>query len=169
MLCYTQFDYFNRCVKLNSVLAVNFVFFLRFYERRNKFRYQSKSKNGILKRDISSCVIEKFNGYNLLKFSEDVKKLLPLDIVYEPVQDKHEPIYCFFTPKIHLAYQIIYDKMVQGKKVSFSCSTAKYVHIAVIFLLNLKKKMQKHILCCDGQGDLDICHSFVQKKSLTCS
>ena len=123
-----------------------------------------------MKANISSCVIEKFNGYNLLKISEDVKKLLPLDIVYEPVQDKHKPIYCFFAPKIHLAYQIIYDKLVQGKKVSFSCSTAKQCpYCSNFFIKSKKKKMQKHILCCDGQTDLDICHGFVQKKSLTSS
>ena len=90
MLDYTQFVFFDRCMKLNDVLAEHFGVFLRFYERRNKFRYQLrqklKTKNEI-KIELSACVIQKFNGYDLLrtKLKKDEKKsLAPLDIVYEP-------------------------------------------------------------------------------------
>ena len=37
MLDYTQFGFFDRCMKLNDILAKEFGRFLRFYERRNKF------------------------------------------------------------------------------------------------------------------------------------
>ena len=40
MLDYTQFGFFDRCMKLNDLFAREFGCFLRFYERRNKFRCQ---------------------------------------------------------------------------------------------------------------------------------
>ena len=70
MLDYTQFGFFDRCMKLNELLAREFGCFLRFYERRNKFRYQLrqklKTKNEV-KAELSSCVLQKFNGYDLLR------------------------------------------------------------------------------------------------------
>ena len=39
MLDYTVFGYLDKCLLLNDVLARHFGCFLRFYERRNKFRY----------------------------------------------------------------------------------------------------------------------------------
>ena len=69
MLDHTIFGYFDRCHLINSVLSEH-GFFLRFYERRNKFRYQLrqklKSKNE-MKRELSACIIQKFNGYDLLR------------------------------------------------------------------------------------------------------
>ena len=50
-------------------------FFLRVYEERDKFRYiiekGVKGKNKIV-RDLSSCVIQKFNGCDILK--SEIKK-----------------------------------------------------------------------------------------------
>ena len=74
---------------MNKVL-VEFGYFLRFYERRNKFRYQLrqklKSKNE-MRAELSACIIQKFNGCDILranlKYSEK-KNLSPIDIVYEP-------------------------------------------------------------------------------------
>ena len=53
------------------------------------------------------------------------KNLVPLDIVYEPPKSTKTPIYCFFAPKIYMAY-------------------AKFnsVLIARIFFENLKKPSQ---------------------------
>ena len=89
MLDYTIFGFLERCIKMNKVL-VEFGYFLRFYERRNKFRYQLrqklKSKNE-MRAELSACIIQKFNGCDLLranlKYSEK-KNLSPIDIVYEP-------------------------------------------------------------------------------------
>ena len=89
MLDYTQFCFFDRCMKLNNVLAEHFGVFLRFYERRNKFRYQLRQKlktKNEMEAELSACVIQKFNGYDILrtKLKKDEKKnLAPLDIVDE--------------------------------------------------------------------------------------
>ena len=39
VLDYTQFGFWEKCLKLNEVLSDHFGLFLRFYERRNKYRY----------------------------------------------------------------------------------------------------------------------------------
>ena len=43
MLDYSVFGFFNRCQVINEVLF-EYRYFLRFYERRNKFRYQLRRK-----------------------------------------------------------------------------------------------------------------------------
>lgn len=100
MLDYTLFGFFECCMRLNKVLAKEFGYFLRFYERRNKFRYQLKQKlksKNEFKSELSACVIQKFNGYDLLRADLDEEEKIyisPIDIVYEPTQDIYEPIYC---------------------------------------------------------------------------
>ena len=70
MLDYTVFGYLDKCLLLNNVLARNFGCFLRFYERRKKYRYKLrkklKSKNEI-QSEISSCALQKFNSYEFLR------------------------------------------------------------------------------------------------------
>ena len=68
MLDYTVFGYLDKCLLLNDVLARYFGCFLRFYERRNKYRYQLrkklKSKNEIHS-EILSCVQQKLRFFNI--------------------------------------------------------------------------------------------------------
>ena len=51
-----------------------------------------------MRAELSACVIQKFNGYDLLranlKYSEK-KNHLPIDIVYEPTLNTEKPIECF--------------------------------------------------------------------------
>ena len=110
MLDYTIFGYLDKCLLLNDVLARYFGCFLRFYEKRNKYRYQLrkklKSKNEIHS-EISSCVQQKFNGYDFLieeLRNYEKKNLVPHDIVYEPPKNTETPIYCFFATKIYMVY-----------------------------------------------------------------
>ena len=84
-------------------------FFLRVYERRNKFRYLIKKcihgKNDVV-RDLSSCVIEKFNGYEISQHQlkrEQKCFLEPIDIIYESVKD-NDKIACFL--------QIVLDSVI---------------------------------------------------------
>ena len=71
MLDYTLFGYFDQCRQINDILSKEY-FFLRFYERRNKFRFQLKKKlhnKNEMSRELSSCAIQKFNGYELFQKS----------------------------------------------------------------------------------------------------
>ena len=106
---------------MNKVLA-KFGYFFRFYERRNKFRYQLRQKlraKNEMEAELSACVIQEFNGYELLrsnlKYSEK-KNLLPIDIVYQPTLNTEKPIECFFADEIHLGFNTSYDKFVRGNK-----------------------------------------------------
>ena len=107
MLDYTQFVFFENCTILNEILAKEFGRFLRFYERRNKFRYRLRHKlktKNEMKAELSSWIVQKFNGYQFLRtklIRYESKNLLLLDIVYEPTQDITKPIFCFFAPEIN--------------------------------------------------------------------
>lgn len=99
ILDHTIFGFFDRCIKMNKTLS-EFGYFLKFYKRRNKFRYQLrqklKSKNE-MRAELSTCVIQKFNGYDLLRIRlqhNEKKNLIPIDIVYELTLDIEKLIYC---------------------------------------------------------------------------
>ena len=105
----TPFEYFDRCFKLNEVLAKH-NYFLKFFERRDTYRFLIKKKvqgkNEVI-RNLSSSVLEKFNGYEMIRNnlrSEERAELIPINVVYEPIYDETVPVPCYFTNEIHLAY-----------------------------------------------------------------
>ena len=62
------FGFFNRCFLVNELLS-KYNYFLKFYERRDKFRFLMNKKlerKNKVTRDFSSSVIEKFNGYEAI-------------------------------------------------------------------------------------------------------
>ena len=89
----TLSGFFDRCFKLNKVLA-KYNYFFNFFERRNIYRFLVKKKvqgKNEVTRNLSNSVLEKFNGYemirNNLSFNEKVK-VIPIDIVYKPIYDE---------------------------------------------------------------------------------
>ena len=102
----TLFGFFDRCFKLNKVLAKH-NYFLKFFERRDVYRFLVKKKvqgkNEVI-RNLSSSVLEKFNGYEMIRndlsFNEKVE-VIPIDIVYEPIYDETIPAPCYFTSENH--------------------------------------------------------------------
>ena len=55
-----------------------------------------------MKTKLSACVIQKFNGYDLLRNTlqcSEKTELVPIDIVYEPTLDVIKPILCFLEHK----------------------------------------------------------------------
>ena len=97
----------NQCLKINQILNKNNLFLLIF-ELKEKFRClikQDSEKKSII-RDLSSCIIEKFNGLNIVRTEFERKlrqKMSPIDIIYKPVKKEDEIIECFFTSQINLA------------------------------------------------------------------
>ena len=89
------------------------MFFLRFYERRNKFRFQLPqqiSEKNNMRKELSACLISKCNGFELLRNSlksKEKKYFIPIDIVYKRTLNDQKPIECFFAPKIEMAYNAI--------------------------------------------------------------
>ena len=98
MLDHSIFGFFYRCCQINEVLSEH-NYFLRFYKRRNKFRYKSRQKvktKNKMRKELSACVVQKFNGYEMLRNhlnNGETKDFIPIDIVYEPNLDTKKQFY----------------------------------------------------------------------------
>ena len=102
--------------------------------------------------EISSCAQQKFNGYDFLRAElryYEQKNLVPLDIVYEPPKKTETPIYCFFPPKIYMAYATFYK---HGEKRLIKSHTVQQCPYCEIFFRKSQEAMSKHIKCCAGQS-----------------
>ena len=81
----------NQCYSVNELLNKKGLF-LRFYKLKDEFRYlinQNSEKKTAL-RELSSHIIEKFNGFNIVgfEFSKYLKQTFcPIDIIYRPVKN----------------------------------------------------------------------------------
>ena len=86
------FGFFDRCFRANQVLDKH-NFFLKFFERRDEFRFQIKKKvegKNQVTRNLSSCVLEKFNGYEIIKHQlarKEKKGFSAIEVVYESIYD----------------------------------------------------------------------------------
>ena len=117
----TIFAYFDRCSKLNKVLA-KCNYFLKFFERRDTYRNLIKKKvqgKNEVTRNLSSSVLEKFNGYEMIRNDlsrEGNAELTPINVVYEPIYDENVLVPCYFTNEIHLAYRSYVGQFDKGNK-----------------------------------------------------
>ena len=89
------------------------------FERRDKFRFLiKKGVSGKIKivRDLSACVIQKFNGYEIsnVKFKREQKKKLFYP-VYEPITERKN-IICYYPDDLALVYRTHYSQKVKRKK-----------------------------------------------------
>ena len=60
-----------------------------------------------MKKELSTCVIQKFNGYELLRNhlnSKERKDFIPIDVAYETSLNENKPILCYYAPKIYLGF-----------------------------------------------------------------
>ena len=139
----------NQCFQINQLLNKN-KFFFRVFELKEKFRclikQDAKKKNAI--RDLSSCIIEKFNGFNIVKLEFGKKlrqKMLPIDIAYKPVKKEDEIIGCFFSVKINLAYRSTFSENKKNTHGSaFQCYFCSNYY-------GRKDKFARHIKNCMGR------------------
>ena len=106
----TLFGFFDRCLAINKVLAKH-VFFLKFFERRNVYRFLIKKKvqgKNEATRNLSACVLEKFNGYKVIRNDLSRKEKIDfktINVVYKPSFDEAKPVVRNFTNHIHTAYK----------------------------------------------------------------
>ena len=117
----TLFGFFDRCLAINKVLAKH-VFFLKFFERRNVYRFLIKKKvqgKNEVNRNLSACVLEKFNGYEIIRNDLSRKENIdfkPINVVYEPSFDEVKPVVCNFFNHIHTAYKSYIGRFDKGKE-----------------------------------------------------
>ena len=100
-----------------------------------------KEKNK-MKRKLSSCAIQKFNGYELLRNnlnSFEKKDSIPIDIIYEPTLDENKKIECFFEPDISLAYVGYIEKIRNNEKYMESRITRQCHYCNNLFVKSEKK------------------------------
>ena len=122
----------SQCLKINQILNRNNLL-LHVFEFKEKFycliKQDSEGKNII--RDLSSCIIEKFNGSNIVRIEFKRKlrqKMSPIAIIYKPVKKEDEIIECFFSRQINLAYRSTFS---ENQKINHStayqcCFCSKY-------------------------------------------
>ena len=107
-----------------------------------------------MKRELSACIIQKFNGYELLKNhlnSIERRDFIPLDIVYEPTLDEKKNIECFFAPKLFLGYRSAIEKSRKCGRI-FNHTNAKQCHYCNNFFIKSDEKMKKHLSICAGKA-----------------
>ena len=143
------FNFFDRCQNINEVLLNN-GYFLRFYERRNKFRCRIRKKlktKNESRQELSSCVIQKFIGYEILRnhlMNDEKKDYIPIDIVYEPTLDDTREIDFYFAYDISLAFFCQADKF-RGRNRKFDAQRTRQRHFCNNYFVKSFEKMQKHI------------------------
>ena len=117
----TIFGYFDRCFLANQVLA-KYNFFLKIFWNKRYVQVSSKKKvegKSQVTRNLSSCVIETFNGYEIIRHylaRHEKKEFVPIDIIYEPIFNEKIPIHCFFTDQVHVAYRNYIGRIDKGKE-----------------------------------------------------
>ena len=105
-----------------------------------------KRKNII--RELSSCIFEKFNDFNIVRLEFDRKlrqKITPIDIIYKPVKKETENIEYFFSVRINMAYRTTFnenEKIRHG--TAFQCYFCSNYY-------RRKDKFDRHIENCTGQ------------------
>ena len=78
-----------------------------------------KKAQGKITRNLSSPVLEKFNGYEVIRnslSSKEREEFVPINVVYESIYDENVPVPCYFTNEIHLAYRSYIGKLDNGNE-----------------------------------------------------
>ena len=103
-----------------------------------------------MKLELSACIIQKFNGYELLRNhlnSIERKDFIPIDVVYEPTLNENKIIECFFAPKIHLGFRTTIEKSRKCGNV-LNHTHAKQCHYCNNYFIKSDEKMKKHLSIC---------------------
>ena len=101
----------NKCHSVKEQVNKNE---LRVCKLKDKFRYLIKqnSKKKTVLRELSSCVIEKFNGFSIIpiEFSKKLRQSFhTISIIYKPV------IKCYCHKKLNLAVTVSYNEGQESK------------------------------------------------------
>ena len=87
-----RLNFENQCFKINRILSRHDMF-LRVFELKDKFHYLIKQNSEQKKyfNEVSACVIERFNGFTIvrLEFDNQIRKeFTPVDIIYKSALGK---------------------------------------------------------------------------------
>ena len=150
----TLFEYFDRCFKLNKVLAKH-NYFLKFFERRNMYRFLIKKKvhrKNEVTRNLSSSVLEKFNDYEMIRTDlscQEKTEVVPIDVVYQPIYNENILVPCYFT----LAYRI-YLGYFDKEKGQIKNKAVHHCHYCQNLFVKSKEQMKKHLSFCGAKEEI---------------
>ena len=111
--------FFNMCYHIKMILS----YFLSVYELKKKYRrlFMKKSDQQKIVKELSSCLIGKYNGFAVILIEYKKKKrknFKQLDIIYKLTKDLETEPLCYFTTDISFAYSAYYlhdSKMTRAK------------------------------------------------------
>ena len=100
--------FFNMCYHITMILA-KFGYFLRVYELKKKYRhlFMKKPDQQKIVKQLSSCLIEKYNGFTVIRIEyekKERKNFEPIYIIYKLTKDLETEPLCYFSTDISLAY-----------------------------------------------------------------
>ena len=133
----------NTCYEINSVLSKHDYFF-KVFELKNKFRHLSmkKPKKQNIVRQSSSCLMEKYNGFQVISIEyarKQRKGFKPINIIYKQTKRIEIELLCYFSDDISKAYTNLYSKPNQFRR-AHKCYKS----------FNRADKHQNHIDNCSG-------------------
>ena len=139
-----------QCMKINDIL-VDSSYFLRVYKFRKIFRHLSlkNPKKQTVVRQLSSCIHEKFNGFNIISnehSKKSRKKFKPIDIIFKPVEKPNAEIKCYYSQDLLKACRNTCNK---GKKLSHGFGNQCY-DCGKLFARSDKQKQHRTLLWCSG-------------------
>ena len=151
--------------QINMILA-KFGYFLRVYELKKKYRHLTMKKPDEQKivRQLSSCLIEKYNGFTVIRIQHEKKErknFEPPGIVYKPTKQLEIEPLCFFTIDISQAYSSYFStgtKMKRARKV-------EQCHYCNHFFIHHPKKLEKHMKHCSGKPG--VIYSFTNQSLIS--
>ena len=101
-------------------------------------------------RQLSSCLIEKYNGFTVIRIEYDKKErknFEPLDIIYKPTKRLEIEPLCYFSIDISQAYSGYYSsgsRMTRAQKV-------KQRNYCNHFFVHNPQKFERHLKQCSGK------------------
>ena len=142
---------FNRiCYEINEIL-IEYKYFLRVFEQKNKYRQiliKKPEKQNQLKQ-LASCLIQKYNGFQVVEIAFN-KKLRqhfePIDIIYITTKNAQILPECYYATNIANSYTALYSRGLKEVR-AFLVYECYYCHKFFVG----KNKCEKHIKICSGK------------------
>ena len=101
-------------------------------------------------RNLSPCVVEKFNGYEIIRQDLTRKEKVDfraIDIVYEPSFEKVIPAVCYFSPNIQLVYKSYIAEFQKGQEKVIN-RAVRQCHYCQNYFAKNYGQMQKYLSIC---------------------
>ena len=127
-------------------------FFLRFFERRNLYRFLIKKKvkrKNEVTRKLWACVVKKFHGFETVRKDLERKESFdyePVDIFYDPGFELDVAVLCYFCPHIHLAYKSYIGMFKKSVEKVFH-KTVRQCHYCNNNFAKTEENMKKAYFC----------------------